>query len=221
MSFLQGDCQPSLLQWCIITKEKTKPSLTELYPLNIRSAFGSGALVSFQESEAFPFLPPSPCVLSSPGFPRQLSGIKSPKGRRLHTQISHISSGSQRWGMFSLVGATRCRDDGGMRNEAQTDLAEISRPFWNDNEPLSLPPGEIRRVSMMMKYFFGGKKKKKRNLYVCVCIRVFLCVCVLTKTPFGGYYWYEKSLHSSLFSLALGAFSLIISKNRDAQNPNT
>lgn len=96
MSLLQGDCQPSLLQWCIITEEKTKPSLTKLYPLNISSAFGFGALASFEESEASPFLSLSPCMLSSPGFPQQPSGIKSPKGRRLHTQFSHISSASQR-----------------------------------------------------------------------------------------------------------------------------
>lgn len=76
--------------------------------------------------------------------------------------------------MFSLVGATQCRNDGGMRNEAQTDLAEISRPFWNDNEPLSLPPGETCRVSMMMKSF--GKEKKSLYVYgyECVCVSVFL-----------------------------------------------
>lgn len=63
-----------------------------------------------------------------------------------------------------------------MRSEAQTDLAEISRPLWNNNEPLCLLPGETCRVSMMM--------KSEDRVYVCGCV----CFCVLTKTPLGSHY---------------------------------
>lgn len=80
-----------------------------------------------------------------------------------------------------MVGATRCRNDEGMRNEAQTDSAEISRHFWNDNEPLSLPPGELRRVSMMKKrcfillfYFFVGLGSVCMCGFESFCVSVFL-----------------------------------------------
>lgn len=57
-----------------------------------------------------------------------------------------------------------------MRSEAQTDLAEISRPLWNNNEPLCLLLSETRRVSMKMK---SEEKKEKISVYVCGYVCVF------------------------------------------------
>lgn len=54
-----------------------------------------------------------------------------------------------------------------MRSEAQTDLAEISRPLWNNNEPLCLLPSETRRVSMMMK-----SEERTEGISLCVCVDI-------------------------------------------------
>lgn len=60
-----------------------------------------------------------------------------------------------------------------MRSEAQTDLAEISRPLWNNNEPLCLLPSETRRVSMMMK-----SEERNEGFRVCVCASAWMYVFV-------------------------------------------
>lgn len=61
-------------------------------------------------------------------------------------------------------------EDGG------ADLAEISRPLWNNNEPLGLPPSETRGVSMMMKT--GGGRGG-----ICACMHVDSCVCLHSREP--------------------------------------
>lgn len=104
-----------------------------------------------------------------------------------------------------------------MRSEAQTDLAEISRPSWNNNEPLRLLPSETRRVSMMMK-----SEERKAGISVCVCVWMYVLVSV-SKHHLGSITDMKKENNSSrqLIFLPLPAFSLIISKNRNARYPNT
>lgn len=65
-----------------------------------------------------------------------------------------------------------------MRREAQTDLAQISRPLWNNNEPLCLLPSETRRVSMMME-----NEERKGGISVCVSVRIYVFVCVCVSAP--------------------------------------
>lgn len=61
-------------------------------------------------------------------------------------------------------------EDGG------ADLAEISRPLWNNNEPLGLLPSETRRVSMRMKT--GGRREG-----ICACVLVDTCVYLHSREP--------------------------------------
>lgn len=63
-----------------------------------------------------------------------------------------------------------------MRSEAQTDLAEISRPSWNNNEPLCLLPSETRRDSMMM-------KSEQRKEGISVHVDTYMSVCVSVFAP--------------------------------------
>lgn len=232
-SFLQGDPRLCLLQWCIITQERTDPCLTKLYPLNIRSAFWFWSPRELWGEESLPpFCLPSPFVLSSPF--RHPPPPHTPPSSSLVANFPKGEGFTHRFPTFPVDPRDeRCSvwweprnagTMGGMRNEAQTDLAEISRPFWNDNEPLGLPPGKICRVSMMMKSFEKEKKKEEVNVYVCGYECVFMRVSVfLPKHHLGAIIDMKKVFTAVSFfsSLSLGAFSLIISKNRDAQNPNT